>query len=94
MAGFDEISGQEKILEHFLNAIKTDKISHAYILNGEKGMGKKMMAKAFAMTVQCEQGGNTPCMSCHSCRQFISGNHPDIKWVTHVKAASISVVYI
>lgn len=91
MAGFDEISGQERIVEHFLNAIKTNKISHAYILNGEKGMGKKMIAKAFAMTVQCEKGGNTPCMSCHSCRQFISGNHPDIKWVTHEKSASISV---
>lgn len=91
MAGFDEISGQEKIVEHFLNAIKRNKISHAYILNGERGMGKKMMAKAFAMTVQCEKGGDTPCMSCHSCKQFISGNHPDIRWVTHEKPASISV---
>ena len=91
MSRFRDIVGQEQLREHLENAIKTDKISHAYILNGEKGMGKKMMAKAFAMTVQCEQGGNTPCMSCHSCRQFISGNHPDIKWVTHEKPASISV---
>ena len=79
MAGFDEILGQEKVVEHFKNAIKLDKISHAYIINGEKGMGKKMMAKAFAMTVQCERGGDEPCMECHSCKQFLSGNNPDIK---------------
>lgn len=91
MAGFSEISGQEKVVGHFLNAIKMNKISHAYIINGEKGMGKKMMAKAFAMTVQCEKGRFEPCMECHSCRQFISGNHPDIKWVTHEKPATISV---
>ena len=91
MAGFDEILGQEKVVEHFKNAIKLDKISHAYIINGEKGMGKKMMAKAFAMTVQCERGGDEPCMECHSCKQFLSGNNPDIKWVTHEKPATISV---
>lgn len=91
MAGFSEISGQKKVVEHFLNAIKMNKISHAYIINGEKGMGKKMMAKAFAMTVQCEKGELEPCMECHSCKQFVSGNHPDIKWVTHEKPATISV---
>ena len=37
MAGFREIIGQEKIVEHFRNAIRYDKISHAYILNGEQG---------------------------------------------------------
>lgn len=91
MAGYSEILGQQKVVEHFRNAIKLNKISHAYILNGEQGMGKKMMAGAFAMTVQCEKGGTEPCMTCHSCKQFISGNNPDIKWVTHEKPASISV---
>ena len=45
MAGFREIIGQEKIVEHFRNAIRYDKISHAYILNGEQGMGKKISKK-------------------------------------------------
>lgn len=91
MAGFKEIIGQEKIIEHFQRAIEMDKISHAYILNGEKGMGKKMLARAFAMAVQCEKGGMEPCMECHSCKQCLSGNNPDIRWVTHEKPASISV---
>ncbi len=91
MAGFSKIIGQDKLVEHFQNAIKMNKISHAYILNGESGMGKKMLAKAFAMTVQCEKKGTEPCMECHSCKQFLSGNNPDIRWVTHEKPASISV---
>ena len=91
MAGFREIIGQEKIVEHFRNAIRYDKISHAYILNGEQGMGKKMIAEAFAMTVQCENGAYEPCMSCHSCKQAMSGNNPDIRWVKHEKPATISV---
>ena len=91
MAGFREIIGQEKIVEHFRNAIRYDKISHAYILTGEQGMGKKMIAEAFAMTVQCENGADEPCMSCHSCKQAMSGNNPDIRWVKHEKPATISV---
>lgn len=91
MAGFQEIIGQEKIVEHFRNAIKMNKISHAYILNGEQGMGKKMVAGAFAMTVQCEKKGEEPCMECHSCKQFLSGNNPDIRWVSHEKPNTISV---
>lgn len=91
MAGFDEIIGQDKVVEHFKIAIKRNKISHAYILNGESGMGKKTLAEAFALTVECEAGGDVPCMECHSCKQTLSGNNPDIRWVTHEKAGTISV---
>lgn len=91
MAGFEDIKGQDNVIMHFKNAIKLNKISHAYIINGEQGMGKKMMAKAFSMTLQCEKKGETPCMECHSCRQALTGNNPDIRWVTHEKANVISV---
>lgn len=91
MAGLNDVIGQEGIVTHLKNAIKLNKISHAYILNGEKGMGKKTIAKAFAMTMLCEKKGENPCMECHSCKQVLSGNHPDIKWVTHEKPSTISV---
>lgn len=91
MSGFDDIRGQESVVTHFKNAIKLNKISHAYIINGEQGMGKKMVAKAFAMTLQCEKKGDNPCMECHSCKQALSGNNPDIRWVTHAKPNVISV---
>ena len=66
-------------------------MSHAYILNGERGAGKKMLANLFAATLLCEKGGPDPCNECHSCRQAESGNHPDIIKVTHEKPNSISV---
>lgn len=54
MAGFEEIIGHEQIKEHLQNAIKAGKVSHAYILNGPEDSGKKMLAEAFAMALQCE----------------------------------------
>ena len=76
MAGFSEILGHEQIIEHLQNAIKLQKVSHAYILDGEEGAGKNMLARAFAQTLQC--GMEEPCMQCHACKQVLSGNHPDL----------------
>lgn len=91
MPGFDAIVGHEKIKEHLMNAIKLNKVSHAYIINGEEGIGKKTIARVFAQALQCEEGGVEPCGKCHSCIQAESGNQPDIIWVSHEKPASIGV---
>ena len=91
MATFHDIIGQGQIKEHLQNAISAKKISHTYIINGEKSSGKEFIARVFAMTLQCEKGGTEPCQECHSCKQFLSGNHPDVIWVTHEKPASIGV---
>lgn len=91
MAGFHDIYGQEAIKEHLTNAIRTGKISHAYIIHGEKSSGKEFIAKIFARTLQCEKGQEEPCEECHSCRQALSDNHPDIIRVTHEKPGSIGV---
>ena len=89
--GFEEILGNEMVKDHFKKAIQNHKISHAYILTGEAGMGRKSIANAFAMTLLCEKGGSEPCMMCHSCKQVMSGNHPDLIYVTHEKPGSIGV---
>lgn len=91
MPGFEKIVGHEQIVTHLKNAMKLGKVSHAYILSGEKGCGKKLLADVFAETLQCEKKGTEPCRSCHSCIQAESGNHPDIIHVTHEKPNSISV---
>ena len=91
MAGFADIIGHEQIIQHLQNAIKADKISHAYILNGPDKSGKKMLAEAFAMALQCEEGKPEPCLQCHSCRQAMNHNQPDIVYVTHEKPNTISV---
>ncbi len=91
MAGFRDIVGQEQIKEHLQNALESGKISHAYIINGEKSSGKEFIAKVFAMALQCETGGTEPCQECHSCKQALTANQPDIIRVIHEKPNTISV---
>lgn len=91
MAEFRDIIGQEQIKTHLKNAISTGKVSHAYIINGERFSGKEFIARVFAMALQCEEGGEEPCQQCHSCRQALSGNQPDIIYLNHEKPNSISV---
>lgn len=91
MAGFQDIIGQEQIKEHLHNALSTGKISHAYILNGEKSSGKEFIANLFAMALQCEAEGVEPCYECRSCKQTLSKNQPDIIYVSHEKPNTISV---
>ena len=91
MATFKDIIGQEQLKEHLQNAIAMNKVSHAYIINGERSSGKEFVAKIFAMTLQCEKGGTEPCGECHSCKQAMSQNQPDIIFVSHEKPNSIGV---
>jgi DNA polymerase-3 subunit delta' len=92
MVTFRDIVGQEKIVDHLRTAITTGQISHAYIIAGERGMGKEFIARTFAMAVQCEnRAGENPCGTCHSCTQALAGSHPDIVLVTPAKPGVISV---
>ncbi len=92
MGRFGDIVGQEQLKEHMQNAIDMNKVSHAYIINAERGAGKEYIAKIFAMALQCEnRQGVEPCQECHSCKQALTGNHPDIIFLTHEKPGTISV---
>lgn len=91
MGGFKDVVGHRDIIQYIQDAVEQHKVSHAYILNGQRGSGKKLLAKLFAMTLQCESGKSEPCGECRSCLQAQSGNHPDIITVTHEKPASIGV---
>ena len=91
MAKFKDIIGQEQLKEHLQNAISTNKVSHAYIINGERSSGKEFIARIFAMTLQCEKGGVDPCNECHSCKQALSNNQPDIIYISHEKPNTIGV---
>ena len=91
MGSFKDVVGHKDIINYIRSAVTENKVSHAYILNGERGSGKKMLASLFATTLLCEKQGPDPCNECHSCRQAESGNHPDIIRVTHEKPNTISV---
>ena len=91
MGGFKDVVGHRDIIQYIQDAVKQNKVSHAYILNGQRGSGKKMLARLFSMTLQCESGKSEPCGECRSCIQANNGNQPDIITVKHEKPASISV---
>ena len=114
-----DVVGLTQLTENLQNAIKHNKISHAYLIQGEKLSGKRMVADIFARALQCECDRETdqqatlfdfgtgmgdawaeendtcvrmkPCNQCRSCRQAMSGNHPDIIYVEHEKPNVISV---
>jgi DNA polymerase-3 subunit delta' len=92
MPTFRDVIGQEKIVGHLKTAVATGQISHAYIIVGERGMGKEFIARLFAMTVQCEnRDGENPCGECHSCKQALAGTHPDIVFLKQEKPGIIRV---
>lgn len=90
MAGFSDVLGHEQTILHMKHAIQMNKVSHAYILNGEKGSGKKLLAGIFAQTLQCEKKGTEPCMECRSCRQAVHYNQPDIIRVSRGRRRRLS----
>lgn len=88
---WSSVIGQEQMTQNLENALKHKKISHAYLFQGERLSGKRMIADIFARALQCEGDGDRPCNQCRSCRQAINGNHPDIIYVEHDKPNVISV---
>lgn len=91
MQGFKDVIGHEHLIRHLQSAIAMQKVSHAYIFDGEKGAGKNFLADIFAAALQCESQGEKPCKSCTSCKQAEGKNHPDIIRITHEKPNTISV---
>lgn len=85
--GSDQIAGQEQIKEFIQKSVQRGKVSHAYILCGEKGSGRYALAKMFAAALQCGADEETvkPCGVCKSCRQIEGGNQPDVIVVSHEK---------
>ena len=91
MFGFGDIVGQDAIKGHLMAAIEQDKISHAYIICGERLSGKEFIAKIFSSALLCDEEEGKPCGHCHNCVMSYSGSNPDIIRVTHDKPNTISV---
>lgn len=75
---FSEVVGQEYIVKTLLNAIRNNKIAHAYLFAGPRGTGKTSVAKLFAKAVNCENFKDEACDECPNCKAYLQGNHPDI----------------
>lgn len=64
------------------NSFQKERVSHAYLVQGSRGTGKKTIAKLIAMTLFChDKNGIEPCQACHMCKRINSGNHPDVHWI-------------
>ena len=77
---FDEMVGQQHILKTIKNAMKEDKVAHAYLFSGPRGTGKTSLAKLVAKAVNCECDDldHKPCNDCENCRAINENNHPDV----------------
>lgn len=91
MSGFYDIVGHRKLIDQLKKSIDNGTVSHAYIFNGEKGSGKKSIADAFAMALQCRDEEQRPCKACRSCKQAENHVHPDIIYISHEKPNSIGI---
>ena len=76
---FSEVVGQKHITRTLTNSILSDKIAHAYLLTGTRGIGKTTIARIFAKAIRCTQlsPAGEPCLTCDSCQGVSTGNSLD-----------------
>ena len=76
---FNDVTGQEVVVQTLQNAIKNNKISHAYLFCGPRGTGKTSIARIFAKALNCQNlNVNEPCDECISCKEISQGINPDV----------------
>jgi DNA polymerase-3 subunit gamma/tau len=72
--GFDAVSGQEHVTRTLRNALKRDKVAHAYVFAGPRGVGKTSIARIFSKALNCEKGLTPdPCLTCKNCLEITQG---------------------
>ncbi|WP_293267989.1 DNA polymerase III subunit gamma/tau, partial [Neptunomonas sp.] len=76
---FKEMVGQEHVLKALVNALDQDRLHHAYLFTGTRGVGKTSIARLFAKSLNCETGvSSEPCGECSACREIAEGRFIDL----------------
>ena len=76
---FSQLVGQEHVVKALSNALDNDRLHHAYLFTGTRGVGKTTLARIFAKSLNCESGVSaTPCGVCSACREIDEGRFVDL----------------
>ena len=78
-ANFEQMVGQEHVLQALVNALDSERLHHAYLFTGTRGVGKTTVARIFAKSLNCDTGiTSKPCGSCPSCLEIDEGRSVDL----------------
>ncbi len=90
---FDDVVGQDHVTRTLKNAIETDRLAHAYLLVGPRGIGKTSIARIFAKALNCDGGPTvTPCDKCDSCREIAVGSSLDVQEIDGASNNSVDQI--
>ena len=92
---FSDVVGNHALRQRLQNDLSSKKNAHAYILEGAFGTGKHMLALRIAAALSCENADSPdhafPCLTCPSCKKILSGNSPDVIYVSREDKATLGV---